>query len=119
MIIPAANTIIHPWTVMVLFGHAEPTQAAMFGPRRLYQVARRAVNSWSEEDVVVGIIPKSSGVIRRRYIVHSGSDAEVGADVRQGQDNGDGQLQMKWQVWHPIPDERSRTCSQQRHEYDL
>lgn len=104
---------------MVAFGHAEPTQTAVFGAGRLREGARWTIVPWPEEDVVVGIVPKPSGVVRRRDIMGRGGDAEVGEDVRQGQEDRDGQLETEGQVRQAVPDKRASAGAQQGQEDDL
>jgi len=105
--------------MVVAFRHAEPTQTAVFGAGGLSEGARRTMIPRPEEDVVVGIVPKPSGVVRRCDIMGRGCDAEVGEDVRQGQDHRDGQLETEGQVRQAVPDKRASAGAQQGQEDDL
>lgn len=81
-VISTSQTIVDPGTVVVAFRHAVATEAAVFGPRWLQDMACRTHCAWPEQDVVKGIVGHSCGMVGWRDVVCCVRGTQEGEDVR-------------------------------------
>lgn len=90
MIIPAAEAVVHPRTMMITLRHAMTAEITMFRSGRLHEVAGPTCLRRSKKNMIERVMSHLFFVIRRGDVMGCAGYAEICEHIRKSQKNRKG-----------------------------